>query len=157
MSRKFEANLDGLVMSGAGNVVEIFMPEFKFGRITRFVLKINNNTLPTAQMLQFQGKLYTGSSLGTGGTSSGVIQKMDQGDADPAATAAYGTTSSPAGSLVGIVYSDACYLYQGIDTPAPGDGITLLSEQLFALQLVQSPAGGVNINFSGRIEWEEMG
>jgi len=156
MGRKYTVPLTGAALTAAGEILAITMPANKFGKITRHVIKIVNNALPTAQMMQFEGTVFTTATGGTGGTAV-TPQKTQQGDQASDATALRQNTVVNSGTVGSAPYRDGCYAYQGIDSPAPGDGITLLSGQIYVLTLVQAPAGAVSVSFDGYVELEQEG
>ncbi len=156
MSRKYTVPLTGLALTAAGEMLSITAAAGKFVRITRLVIKAVNNALPTAQMFQFNGNVIPAPTAGTGGTAV-TPQRTQQGDPAATTTAVRGNTGPTTGTVTATPYSDGCYAYQGIDTPAPGEGITLVNGAAFVLNLLQAPAGSVSVSFDGYLEISEEG
>ena len=117
--------------------------------ITRLVLKIVTPASPTSQFNQFLGRVTASLTPGSGGVS-GATNKVLPGDAASSATSVVGNTTPGTGTFT-EVYSDSCYILQGIDTPAPGDGIFVAAGGSFTLVY----SGSQTLTMVGYLEIEE--
>lgn len=146
----------GIALTAAGEILAITGIAGHVYQVRRVVLKNVNNTLPTAQQIQVSGGVYTTVTGGTGGFAITPVP-LEGGTASTATVLAGNTVPNTGTTSANPIYEDGCYLYQGIDTPLPGDGIWLVGAQIFSLKLVQAPAGAVSITLTGYVELWELG
>jgi len=145
MPRDCVAVMPATAVSAAQDLITLKLDNAGYAEVTRINVMNTDGSLGTAQMMEVECVLITSASVGSGGSTL-TPKNLDPGDTAPGVTGRRNDTTGATGTAV-IVWSGACYLYQGLDyifeKPIPLNSIGTTTA--FVLRLPNAPVGSVTL------------
>ena len=133
-------------LTAPGDLLSCALNTYGYAAAVRFNVMANTVALPAAQMVEIRLVLYSGATLGSGGTATAATP-LDYGDVAAGSTCHQADTTPTSGTAK-IIFSGGFYLYQGIDyildAEVPYNSIG--TPTAIALQMLSTPSGTIGLD-----------